>query len=220
MNLRPKWKLSAKWQQRMDLLHIQPIWDFPGPEPPKPVWLRDCLPCRNAAVSSPLWSLWLIRCRFAESFHFGLRFKGYVNKINHFLYTNNPLQCSCLENPRDGGAWWAFIYGVAQSRTRLKRLSSSSRHCFTWWLHQFTSPQEWKGFPFIHIFSNTYLCVRFFNDHHYVTISFCNSARSYLIVVLFCMSIMIREVGNLFTDLLAICLSSLEKCLCKSSIFN
>ena len=40
----------------------------------------------------------------------------------------NPLQCSCLENPRDGEAWWAAIYGVAQSQTRLKRLSSSSRH--------------------------------------------------------------------------------------------
>ena len=38
----------------------------------------------------------------------------------------NPLQCSCLENPRDGGAWWAAVYGVAQSRTWLKRLSSSS----------------------------------------------------------------------------------------------
>ena len=38
----------------------------------------------------------------------------------------NPLQCSCLENPRDGGAWGAAVYGVAQSRTRLKRLSSSS----------------------------------------------------------------------------------------------
>ena len=38
----------------------------------------------------------------------------------------NPLQCSCLENPRDGGAWWAALSGVAQSRTRLKRLSSSS----------------------------------------------------------------------------------------------
>ena len=38
----------------------------------------------------------------------------------------NPLQCSCLENPRDGGAWWAAVYGVAQSRTPLKRLSSSS----------------------------------------------------------------------------------------------
>ena len=38
----------------------------------------------------------------------------------------NPLQCSCLENPKDGGSWWAAVYGVAQSRTRLKRLSSSS----------------------------------------------------------------------------------------------
>ena len=38
----------------------------------------------------------------------------------------NPLQCSCLGNPRDGGAWWAAIYGVAQSRTRLKWLSISS----------------------------------------------------------------------------------------------
>ena len=38
----------------------------------------------------------------------------------------NPLQYSCLENPRDRGAWWAAIYGVAQSRTRLKWLSSSS----------------------------------------------------------------------------------------------
>ena len=38
----------------------------------------------------------------------------------------NPLQYSCVENPRDGGAWWAAVYGVAQSQTRLKRLSSSS----------------------------------------------------------------------------------------------
>ena len=50
----------------------------------------------------------------------------------HFLLScigegnGNPLQCSCLENPRDGEAWWAAIYGVAQSRTLLKRLSSSS----------------------------------------------------------------------------------------------
>jgi len=38
----------------------------------------------------------------------------------------SPFRCSCLENPRDRGAWWAAIYGVAWSRTRLKRLSSSS----------------------------------------------------------------------------------------------
>ena len=50
----------------------------------------------------------------------------------------SPLQCSCLENPRDGGAWWAAVYGVAQSRTRLKRLSSSgSIHAWTiFWIGQ------------------------------------------------------------------------------------
>ena len=51
-------------------------------------------------------------------FHFSLSCIGEGN--------GNPLQCSCLENPRDGGAWWAAVYGVAQSRTGLKRLSSSS----------------------------------------------------------------------------------------------
>ena len=51
-------------------------------------------------------------------FHFSLSCIGEGN--------GNPLQCSCLENPRDGGAWWAAISGVAQSQTRLKRLSSSS----------------------------------------------------------------------------------------------
>ena len=44
----------------------------------------------------------------------------------------NPLQCSCLENPRDGGAWWAAVYGVAQSPTRLKRLSSISMSWLLW----------------------------------------------------------------------------------------
>ena len=46
----------------------------------------------------------------------------------------NPLQCSCLENPRDGEAWWAAVYGVAQSWTRLKRLSSSSIPWYPWGL--------------------------------------------------------------------------------------
>ena len=51
-------------------------------------------------------------------FHFSLSCIGEGN--------GNPLQCSCLENPRDGGAWWAAVYGVAQSWTQLKRRSSSS----------------------------------------------------------------------------------------------
>ena len=44
--------------------------------------------------------------------------------------SGNPLQCSCLENPRDGGVWWAAVYGVTQSRTRMKWLSSSSSSCY------------------------------------------------------------------------------------------
>ena len=40
----------------------------------------------------------------------------------------NPLQCSCLESPRDGGAWWAAVHGVAQSRTRLKRLNNNNNN--------------------------------------------------------------------------------------------
>ena len=50
-------------------------------------------------------------------FHFSLSCIGEGN--------GNLLQCSCLENPRDGGDWWAAVYGVTQSRTRLKRLSSN-----------------------------------------------------------------------------------------------
>ena len=46
----------------------------------------------------------------------------------------NPLQCSCLENPREGGAWWAAVYGVQQSWTRLKWLSSSHMKCLKCWL--------------------------------------------------------------------------------------
>ena len=62
-------------------------------------------------------------------FHFSLSCLGEGN--------GNPLQCSCLENPRDAGAWWAAAYGVPQSRTWLKRLSSSSSMislllCISW----------------------------------------------------------------------------------------
>ena len=64
----------------------------------------------------------------------GLQFMGSL-RVGHDWATSlswigegngNPLQCSCLENPRDRGALWDSVYGVAQSRTRLERLSSSS----------------------------------------------------------------------------------------------
>ena len=72
---------------------------------------------RSLVGCSP-WGRWESDTTERLYFHFSLSCVGEGN--------GNPLQCSCLENPRDGGAWWAAVYGVAQSRTRLKRLSSSS----------------------------------------------------------------------------------------------
>ena len=67
-----------------------------------------------------LQSMGSLRVRHTERLHFHFSLSC-IEEGN-----GNLLQCSCLENPRDGGAWWAAVYGVAQSRTRLKRLSSSS----------------------------------------------------------------------------------------------
>ena len=66
------------------------------------------------------WSMGSLESDMTERlhFHFSLSCIGEGN--------GNPLQCSCLENSRDGGAWWAAISGVAQNRTQLKQLSSSS----------------------------------------------------------------------------------------------
>ena len=82
-------------------------------------------------------------------FHFSLSCIGEGN--------GNPLQCSCLENPREGGIWWASVYGVAQSQTRLKRLSSSSSnreenlHVTKWKLHLVA--QAWNsGDLFLSVF--------------------------------------------------------------------
>ena len=60
------------------------------------------------------------RTRLTERhhFHFSLSCIGEGN--------GNPLQCSCLENPRDGGAWWAAVCGVAQSRTQLKQPAAAA----------------------------------------------------------------------------------------------
>ena len=64
------------------------------------------------------WGRWESDTTEQLHFHFSLSCIAEGN--------GNPLQCSCLENPRDGGAWWAADYGVAQGWTRLKRVSSSS----------------------------------------------------------------------------------------------
>ena len=72
---------------------------------------------RNLGGCSP-WGHYELDTTERLHFHFSLSCIGEGN--------GNPLQYSCLENPRDGGGWWAAVYGVAQSRTRLKWLSSSS----------------------------------------------------------------------------------------------
>ena len=73
---------------------------------------------RKSLVGCSLWGRYESDTTERLHFHFSPSWIGEGN--------GNPLQCSCLENLRDGRAWWAAIYGVTQSRTRLKRLSSSS----------------------------------------------------------------------------------------------
>ena len=85
---------------------------------PTPVLLPGKSHGRRSLVGCSPWGLKESDTTERLHFHFSLSCVGEGN--------GNPLQCSCLENPRDGGAWWAATYGVMQSRTRMKRLSSSS----------------------------------------------------------------------------------------------
>ena len=85
---------------------------------PTPVLLPGKSHGRRGLVGCSPWGRWESDTTERLYFHSSLSYIGEGN--------GNPLQCSCLENLRDGGAWWAAVYGVTQSRTRLKRLSSSS----------------------------------------------------------------------------------------------
>ena len=90
---------------------------------PTPVLLPGKSHGRRSLVGCSPWGRWESDMTERLHFHSSLSCIGEGN--------GNPLQCSCLENPRDGEAWWAAVSGVTQSRTRLKRLSSSSSS--TWW---------------------------------------------------------------------------------------
>ena len=85
---------------------------------PTPVLLPGKSHGRSSLVGCSPWGREESNRTERLHFHFSLSCIGEGN--------GNPLQCSCLENPRDGGAWWAAVSGVSQSRTRLKWLSSSS----------------------------------------------------------------------------------------------
>ena len=89
---------------------------------PTPVLLPGKSHGRRSLVGYSPWGFEESDMTEQLHFHFSLSCIGGGN--------GNPLQCSCLENPRDGGAWWAAIYGVAQSRTRLKWLKQQQQVLF------------------------------------------------------------------------------------------
>ena len=92
---------------------------YPPLSHPTPVLLPGESHGRRSLVGCSPWGREKSDMTERLPFHFSLSCIGEGN--------GNPLQCSCLENPRDGGAWWAAVYGFVQSRTRLKQLSSSSK---------------------------------------------------------------------------------------------
>ena len=106
-----------------------------------------------------------VRHHCTTSLHFSLSCAGEGN--------GNPLQYSCLENPRDGGTWWAAVYGVAQSRTWLSRLSSSSSQTLCYLLPLFLQ--------FIHTFMKiVFLKQRFLHTLcvWYLPLPFCIASMS------------------------------------------
>ena len=101
---------------------------------PTPVLLPGKSHGQGSVVGCSPWGRKELDTTKRLHFHFSLSCIGEGN--------GNPLHCSCLENPRDGGAWWAVVSGVTQSWTRLKRLSSSrssnnTKRCLNW---SFRSP--------------------------------------------------------------------------------
>ena len=113
-----EWKGSYMFME----LQLSPFPNWRRQWHPTPVLLPGKSHGRRSLVGCRPWGLEESDTTEWLHFHFSLSCIGEGN--------GNPLQCSCLKNPRDGGAWWAAIYGVAQSWTGLKWLSSSSSSHF------------------------------------------------------------------------------------------
>ena len=103
---------------RANVLHMIVLLYWRRQWHPTPVLLPGKSHGQRSLEGCSLWGRW--GSDITEWLHFPFS-RSCIGEGN-----GNPLQCSCLENPRDGGAWWAAVYWVAQSQTRLKRLSSSS----------------------------------------------------------------------------------------------
>ena len=135
---------------------------------PTPVLLPGKSHGRRSLVGCSPWGRWELDTTEWLHFHFSLSCIGEGN--------GNLLQCSCLENPRDGGAWWAAIYGVAWSRTRLKLLSSSSSipclrpHITLDLLFPLNSRCLYLRWPLTRESSNLVYCLRFLPVNSPVTL--------------------------------------------------
>ena len=110
--------LSGESQGRGSQLGCSNTSDSEKAVAPTPVLLPGESHGRRSLVGCSPWGREESDTTEWLAFHFSLSCTGEGN--------GSPLQCSCLENPRDGGTWWAAVCGVAQSRTQRKRLSSSS----------------------------------------------------------------------------------------------
>ena len=109
LGVRDEWAISLSL---FTFMHWRRKWQ------PTPVFLPGESQGSGSLVSCSPWGRWELDKTQWLLFHFSLSCIGEGN--------GNPLQCSCLENPKDRGAWWAAVSGVAQSQTRRKQLSSSS----------------------------------------------------------------------------------------------
>ena len=132
-----KWKVNVKSLSRVRLCATP--WTAAHQAPPSMGFSRQeywsGVPLPSLIISLAIYKIQI--SFFFLMFLIARKFLELINdysKVSGYTGNGNPVQCSCLENPRDGGAWWAAICGVPQSRTRLKRLSSSSRriHLVMW----------------------------------------------------------------------------------------